>query len=196
MRKSERRRQLLQSARQLFIRQGLANTTLAQIAQGAAASETIILKHFADTKSIYIEVLKQIAQATLEKWRAEAASTGVALAKLHAIADLYVDGPRVQVLELRLLHGSLLEGQDEDIANCLRSFFQEAENLLAQLIAEGQQSGVFRRLLDPRVGAWELIWTAIGYQLVAPLGLTLYREPDSAAKAVDCFLHGLLKTDV
>jgi hypothetical protein len=68
--------------------------------------------------------------------------------------------------------------------------------LLAGIIAEGQQSGVFRRSLDPRVGAWEMIRTAMGYTLTLPLGLPLYQEDDYLAKAIECTLQCLLKTDV
>ena len=70
------------------------------------------------------------------------------------------------------------------------------ERLLAHIISEGQQTGVFRRSLDPRVGAWELIRTALGYTLTLPLGPPIYAEPDYVPRAIECLLHCLLKTDV
>ena len=70
------------------------------------------------------------------------------------------------------------------------------ETLLAGIIGEGQHSGVFRRNLDPRVGAWELIRTALGYTLTLPLGLPLYAEPNYLPAAIECLLHCLLKTDI
>jgi hypothetical protein len=78
----------------------------------------------------------------------------------------------------------------------VRSFYLDAETLLAELIAEGQQAGVFRRSLDPRVGAWEVIRTGLGYTLTLPLGVPLYQEPGYLPQAIDCLLHCLLKTDV
>ena len=78
----------------------------------------------------------------------------------------------------------------------LRAFYLDSEALLAQIISEGQQSGVFRRSLDPRVGAWELIRTALGYTLTLPLGVPLYAEADYIPRAIECLLHCLLKTDV
>ncbi len=78
----------------------------------------------------------------------------------------------------------------------LRGFYLESEELLAGVIAEGQQTGVFRRPLDPRVGAWELIRTALVYTLTRPLGIPLYLEPDYMPRAIECMLHCLLKTDV
>ena len=72
----------------------------------------------------------------------------------------------------------------------------EGEALLARIIAEGQQTGVFRRNLDPRVGAWELIRTALAYTLTLPLGVPLYQEADYLPRAIECLLHCLLKTDI
>jgi hypothetical protein len=94
------------------------------------------------------------------------------------------------------MHRTLVECADEEIAALLRSFYLDSEALLAQVIEEGQQSGVFRRPLDPRVGAWELIRTALGYTLTLPLNVPLYQESDYVPQAIDCLLHCLLKTDV
>ena len=49
---------------------------------------------------------------------------------------------------------------------------------------------------DPRVGAWELIRTALGYTLTLPLGIPLYQEADYLPHAIECLLACLLKTDV
>jgi hypothetical protein len=67
---------------------------------------------------------------------------------------------------------------------------------VAQIIADGQQSGFFRRSLDPRVGAWELIRSALACTLLRPLELPLYEDPDYLPRAIECALHCLLKTDV
>jgi len=68
----------------------------------------------------------------------------------------------------------------------------DCETLLAQVIAEGQQAGQIRSSLDPRVGAWELIRTALAYTLTLPLGIPLYEEPDYAARAIECLFECLL----
>ena len=115
---------------------------------------------------------------------------------MHAIADGYLGSTRRHAVEFRILHRALVETDDEEVVALLRSFYLDSEALLARVIAEGQQSGVFRRSLDPRVGAWELIRTALGYTLTLPLGVPLYDEPNYLPRAIDCLLHCLLKTDV
>ncbi len=94
------------------------------------------------------------------------------------------------------MHRTLIETDDPEIAALLRTFYLDTEALLAQVIAEGQAAGVFRRNLDPRVGAWELIRTGLGYTLTLPLGIPLYQEPDYLPRAIECLLQSLLKTDV
>jgi hypothetical protein len=118
------------------------------------------------------------------------------LAKLNAIVDIYLGATREHALELRVMHRTLIETADEEIAASLRKFYLDSEELLVRVIREGQQTGVFRRSFDPRIGAWELIRTALGYSLTQPLGIPLYQEADYIPRAIECLLHGLLKTDI
>jgi AcrR family transcriptional regulator len=196
LRRADRKRQLLAHAKQLFVTLGYQNTTTEKIATAAGISEPILYRHFDSKKALFLEVLHEIRAATLHRWRAETADLGDPLGKLHAIAEMYLGSTREHALELRVMHRALIETDDAEIADCLRSFYLDSESLLAEVIAEGQQTGVFRRSLDPRVGAWELIRTALGYTLTLPLGVPLYEEPDYLPRAIECLLHCLLKTDV
>jgi AcrR family transcriptional regulator len=196
MRKADRKRQLLSHAKQLFLTLGYQDTTTEKIARAAGVSEPMLYRHFESKKALFLEVLKEIREATLMRWQTETAGVTDPLAKLHAIADSYLGSTREHALEYRIMHRSLVETDDEEIVAMLRAYYLENETLLAQIIADGQQAGVFRRSLDPRVGAWEMIRTALGYTLTLPLGVPVYQEPDYIARAVDCLLHCLLKTDV
>jgi AcrR family transcriptional regulator len=196
MRKADRKRQLLSQAKQLFVTLGYQATTTEKIARAAGVSEPVLYRHFDSKKALFLEVLEEIRQATLHRWNHETAHLTDPLAKLHAIVDIYLGATREHALELRVMHRTLIESADEEIAACLRLFYLDSQDLLAQVIHEGQQTGVFRRSLDPRIGAWELIRTALGYSLTQPLGIPLYQEPDYVPRAIECVLHGLLKTDV
>jgi len=196
MRKADRKRQLLAHAKQLFLTHGYQNTTTEKIADAAGVTEPVLYRHFESKKALFLEVLQEIRAATLNRWNAETSAIADPLAKLHAIADMYLGSTRDHAVEFRIMHRALLDSDDEEIAACLRSFYLDSETLLAQVISEGQQSGVFRRDLDPRVGAWELIRTALGYTLTLPLGVPLYQEPDYLVRAIECLLHCLLKIDV
>jgi AcrR family transcriptional regulator len=196
MRKADRKRQLLEHAKQLFVRLGYQDTTTEKIARAAGITEPVLYRHFDNKKALFLEVLHEIREATLNRWRAETATLADPLEKLHRIVDLYLGSTREHALEFRIMHRTLIEISDEEIAAFLRSLYLDTENLLAETISAGQQTGVFRRSLDPRVGAWELIRTGLGYTLTLPLGIPLYEEPDYLPRAIDCLLHCLLKTDV
>ena len=196
MRKADRKRQLVAHAKQLFVTLGYQDTTTEKIAAAAGVSEPVLYRHFESKKTLYLEVLKEIREATLNRWHDETAGLSDPMAKLHAIADMYLGSTREHALEFRVMHRTLFDTDDQEIAAFLRSFYLDSEALLAQIISEGQQSGVFRRNLDPRVGAWELIRTALGYTLTLPLGIPLYQEPDYLPKAIECLLNCLLKIDV
>jgi AcrR family transcriptional regulator len=196
MRKADRKRQLLSHAKQLFVTLGYQDTTTEKIAAAAGVSEPVLYRHFDSKKTLFLEVLHEIREATLTRWYADTGPVLDPLAKLHAIADMYLGTTREHALEFRIMHRSLIEINDEEIAAFLRTFYLDSESLLARIISDGQQAGVFRRNLDPRVGAWELIRTALGYTLTLPLGIPLYEEPDYIPRAIDCLLHCLLKTDV
>jgi len=196
MRKADRKRQLLAHAKQLFVTLGYHDTTTEKIARAARVSEPVLYRHFESKKALFLEVLKEVREATVNRWHADTTGVTDPLAKLHAIADMYLGTTREHALEFRVMHRTLIETDDDEIAAFLRSFYLDSETLLAQIISEGQQTGVFRRSLDPRVGAWELIRTALGYTLTLPLGIPLYQEPNYLAKAIECLLHCLLKTDV
>lgn len=194
--KAERKRQLLGHARQLFQTQGYAGTTLEQIAAAAGVTVVVVTRHFPGKKDLFQELLQELRSDTLQRWENEIASLPDPLAKLHALADLYLACVQTMAGDLNILHRILGEGAEEDVRALLRAFYLEGETLLARIIGEGQQSGVFRRSLDPRVAAWEMIRTALGYSLTLPLGIPLYAEPDYLPRAIECLLHCLLKTDV
>src|SRR5262249_1563291 len=178
MRKAERKRQLLAHAKQLFVTLGYQHTTTEKIARAAGVSEPVLYRHFESKKALFLEVLQEVREATINRWKTETGPLTDPLHKLHVIADMYLGTTREHPLEFRIMHRTLIETDDPEIAALLRSFYLDSESLLAQVIAEGQQTGVFRRALDPRVGAWELIRTALGYTLTLSLGIPLYQEPD------------------
>jgi AcrR family transcriptional regulator len=192
MRRADRRRQLLGHAKHLFAELGYPHTTTEKIAQAAGVTEPVLYRHFESKKALFLEVLDEVRQATLHRWHSETAGIADPLHRLHAIVDLYLGSTRAQALELRIMHRTLVETDDEEIAACLRAFYLESESLLANVIREGQKTGAFRSELEPRDGAWELIRTALGYTLTLPLGIPLYQEANYLPRAVECVLRCLL----
>src|SRR6266550_4458777 len=84
LRKAGRKRQLLAHAKQLFVKHGYQDTTTEKIAGAAGVSEPVLYRHFESKKALFLEVLQEIRDATLNRWQAANESVTDPLAKLHA----------------------------------------------------------------------------------------------------------------
>src|SRR5262245_66060853 len=120
LRRAERKRQLLAQAKQLFVTLGYQATTTEKIAEAAGVTEPVLYRHFQTKKALFLEVLEEVRAATLERWHAETAGVTDPLAKLHAIADMYLGSTRAHALEFRVMHRTLVESDDPEIAAFLR----------------------------------------------------------------------------
>ena len=114
--RADRKRQLLIHAKQLFLTLGYHATTTEKIAEAAGVTEPVLYQHFDDKKALFLEVLRDIRETTLVRWQEEVARRADPLAKLQAIAGVYLGSTRDYAPEFRVLHRSLVETQDADIA--------------------------------------------------------------------------------
>ncbi|MCI0680826.1 MAG: TetR/AcrR family transcriptional regulator [Gemmataceae bacterium] len=192
LRKAERKRQLVAQAKQLFVALGYQHTTTEKIAEAAGVTEPVLYQHFPSKKALFLEVLQEIRQATLHRWDKETANITHPLEKLQSVVDLYLGSTRERTLEFRVMHRTLVEIDDSEIAACLRAFYLESEAFLTKILRQGQEAGLFRKGFDPRVGAWELIRTALGYTLTLPLEIPIYQEESYHQEAIAYLLHGML----
>ena len=191
MRKADRKRQLMEHAKQLFVTLGYQHTTTEKIAQAAGVSEPVLYRHFDSKKTLFIEVLDDIREATIHRWETETAKIADPMERLNAIVDFYLGSQVEHARDFHIMHRSLVETDDPEIAGTLRTFYLDSEKMLTQVIREGQESGVFRKDLDARLGAWELIRTALGYTLTLPLAIPIYKEKEYVPKAIACMLRCL-----
>lgn len=193
--KTERRRQLLAAAKQVFEANGYLHSTAALIAEAAGVSEALLNKYFAAKQVMLLEVLQEVRRETLDRWQTQTTALADPLAKLHVITDGFLQDTRRLQQEFRILQRTLLECDEEAVVTGLRSYLLDCEAHLAQVISEGQQAGLCRRSFDPRVGAWELIHNVLGQSLTLSLRLPLHQD-DFLPQAADCLLNCWIKTDV
>jgi AcrR family transcriptional regulator len=194
-RRAERRQQLLEQARRLFALQGYAATTPAQIAEAAGLSEAVFFRHYPVKGDLFRDLLNDLLAGTLNAWRDETEDLADPQARLMALGERYLASVRNEGAALRAVARTLLEADEESLASAQAPVLAW-EVFLAGLITQGQQTGVFRRSLDARVGAWQLMHAALGCLLTQPLHVPLHEQDEYAAQAIQCAVHCLLKTDV
>jgi AcrR family transcriptional regulator len=149
LRKGERKRQLLGHARDLLAAHGYQGLTLERLAEVAGVSLGIVKRHFDSKKAVFGEWLAGLCRATFQRWQTETAGLSDPLAKVHAVIEMYLTATREQAVDYRILHRALLDDTAAEVLDLVQAFYLDGETLLAQIIGEGQQSGVFRRSLDP-----------------------------------------------
>ncbi len=189
--KGERRRQLLDRARELFARHGYAAVTPAQIAEAAGTTPAVFARNFAGMPAVAAGLVADM-HAWLFADPTVAYPANESLGKLHALVELFLAEMKQPSSLVRVVYRMLAEAPDE-VRAVLPEAFEPSIAALGELIRAGQQEGVFRRPLDPQQAAWELLRSLFSlplFQEVEPAG-----EGDALA-GFDLLLHGLLKTDV
>jgi AcrR family transcriptional regulator len=190
-RKGKRRRQWLEHALTLIARQGFAATTLEQIAEAAGIAPSTLARSFKNKS----EVVRGIAEEFAERVLVVSADLPEPLAKLNVFVESFRKEMRLPASPSRVLLELLAEAPAEVIPAISEPLEPGVTNL-AGLIQIGQQEGVFRRSLDPRHTAWELLRSLFGLALLDGLEPAPLTDPDHPPVALECLLQGLLKTDV
>lgn len=182
---ADRRRQLLGVAKKLFAENGYKLTTTANIAKAAGVTEPILYRHFDSKKNLFLEVINEIRRETLDQWREIAAQQEDPLAVLRMVADSFQAAREVHQLEYRVAYRALAEVNDQEVARVLRAFYCDEADFFADIIRQGQKTGVFRKDVDPLLAGWSIIRQALAYSLTEPLGIPCYQEPGHYKRLVE-----------
>jgi hypothetical protein len=66
-----------------------------------------------------------------------------------------------------VLHGALSTSRDKKVLAVMKEHYTQIERFFAKVVTDGQKSGVFRKNIQPKAAAWQLITTGIGYGMIA-----------------------------
>jgi TetR/AcrR family transcriptional regulator len=147
MHASDRRRQLLDAALELFSRKGFGGTTTKEIAAAAGVTEAIIFRHFPSKQALYTAVLDSKAEAcSHEDWLADIQAhmdhnddAGV----LRFLAASILESYRTDASFERILLFAALEGHELGLAHH-RKFALPVFELFRDYIARRQSEGALR----------------------------------------------------
>lgn len=167
------RARILKAAKEIFFRDGFADTNLDEVASRAEVGKGTLYRHFESKAELYVAVLS-VGGAAFEDAMREAADQGAtALERLHSIGRFYrrywSEHPEYFFI-FSVLHFQEFIGQlSPALLAEVRGIWERPLRRLEQVIADGVRSGELRRC-DPWVMA-NVIWrtgnAAVG-ALVAP----------------------------
>ena len=191
----DRRRQILEVARELFARQGFQGTTTRAIARQAGVTEALIFRHFPTKEALYWALLEHTCQAARAREQLQE--------RLHDIRDdreLFAtiaedilkrntgDPGRARLMLYSALENHRLAGRFFHV------HFEEFYEALARHVARRMRQGHFRRT-DPRLAARGFVGMVIYHYLVQELfGGKRYRRFSDAQVSrtlADIWLAGM-----
>ena len=192
----ERRRQIIETAAEIFARNGFRGTTTREVAAAAGVSEAAVFKHFATKEDLYAAIIEAKAQIheimSSVGW---AASRGDDAAVLRTLARELMVRAQGDPTLMRLLFFSALEGHSlSDMF--LRSHVLQVDDFLCRYITRRVKAGAFRAV-HARLAAWNFIGM-VGHHILA---CELFGQKQSPRLTVEqlveeivaVFLHGVCR---
>ena len=184
----QRREQLIEVATKLFARNGYEATTTSAIALAAGVTEPILYRHFKNKQELFIAIVRSVSDVTLRAWQAIVAHEQDPIRRIKMICEGMPDHIKRNGDAYHVLHGALSTSRDKKVLTVMKEHYQQIERFFAQLVADGQKAGAFRKNLDPKAAAWELILSCIGYAMIS-LNLGPI-ERDTTREIIDSILNG------
>ncbi len=189
--KRETRQRIIEVAMDLFQRQGFNNTTMEQIAEVADIARKTLYNHFPVKEAIvdeYVKVIsKGLAQETFDNLQNLPDTRARLLAALDKAYEWVEINPEITGICLGYRLKNMFMGPGDS------SYETATQNIMTEIIRQGQQSGEIRRDVSVKLMVQQLnISRAVIVLnwLKDPSGFELRKE---MAKIVDLFIYGVVE---
>ena len=168
----DRRRQLLESAQEVFASQSYAKVGTADLAKAAGVSEPALYRYFSSKKDLFLATLRSTGPKLLEIWQNIAYDVEDPLETLWSIGVHYYDHLQNHSGNMKLQFQAVSEADDAEIRQALRENFEGFVSFVAETLEEGKRRGVVRRDLDARLVAWQFLGIGLTLDLMHLLGFS------------------------
>jgi len=147
-RAADRRREILDAAREVFAAKGYESASMAEIAARVGIVEGALYKHFASKRELLFEATRHFYEPLLERTRQQLSGVRGTRNRLRFVIgrqlESFVEHPdvcRLIIHEIRP-HGDYAR-------SVVRDLNREAASLLLQILEEGRQEGLLREDVSP-----------------------------------------------
>ena len=147
----DRKQRILEVAQRLLTRNGWRNTTLAQIAGEAGVSPAGLLHHFESKE----QLLHAVLDARDADDDAHANRAGDLISEVAAVADRFARSPELVGTYTVLLAENI--DPDAPLHDRLLTRYQDAVDIITELIRRGQEAGRYRMDMDITVKAVQIL---------------------------------------
>lgn len=144
--RARRREVILNAAAELFAGRDYASVQVEEVAKRAGVGKATLYRYFPSKEELYLESLERALGGLEHKLNAELAPQQVpASVRLSAMVSALVGTLSEQLQTLKLLGGDQSDLADRT-RRILRRRSQRSATALQQVLAEGMQSGEFRKI--------------------------------------------------
>jgi len=159
--RAESRRRILDSAREVFFRDGFMAANLDEVAERAGVAKGTLYRYFDNKADLYVGVLADNGAAFTQRMRETVAGEGPVLAKLERLARFYLDHwlshPQYfkifWALDNQRVIGTLPPAVIDEVAR----LWEACVSIVDELLREGVATGEFRGC--DTWGIANMLWT-------------------------------------
>ncbi len=148
-----RRIEILRRATELFERQGVANTSMEDIAKEVGIKREAIYYYFKSKEEILLQIILPQSRSLLMALRGVQATEASSSDKLRQAVSTHLGSYNPQYLEMTVMLRDKHFLQDQAGLSELRRTWRQYTAIWVQLIREGQAAGEFDPALDPELTA-------------------------------------------
>ena len=167
-----RRRQIIETAREVFSGQSYRKVGTADVAKAAGVSEPALYRYFSSKKELFLATLRATAPKLLEVWQEIASDIDDPLETLWSIGVSYYDHLQHHSGNMKLQFQALSEADDPEIREALRENFGSFVTFVADTLDEGKRRGIVRSDIDSRLVAWQFLGIGLTLDMMHMLGFS------------------------
>lgn len=163
--KEERRGALLEAAREVFARKGLAASKMTDLAAAAGISYGLVYHYFPDKESVFAALVEEAVQEGLQLITAIRQGPGTPWEQLQELCARLLEGVREEPsVPLILVQAHTSENVPGPVTEALARYSTRFFQQLVELLEAGQRAGQVVDLPAPEL-AWTLLATVQGLAL-------------------------------
>lgn len=172
LRAEERRRQLLETAAEVFAQRGFHGTTTRALADAAGITEPILYQHFDNKLDLFTTLIREVGREVIAGWQARLEEAPTPEARLTALLGAnpatHERGRGVYRVIFQAMTDSAV---DQRVRRAINQHIRELHRVIASEIASLQKQKVVRHDRAADELSWMLVETAIGVGMLAPMKL-------------------------
>jgi AcrR family transcriptional regulator len=165
-----RKRQIIESAREVFAAQSYAKVGTADLAKAAGVSEPALYRYFSTKKDLFLATLRTTGPRLLEIWQNIASDVEDPLETLWAVGVDYYDHLQSHSENMKIQFQALSEADDAEIREALRVNFEAFVRFVSDTLDDGKRRGIVRRDVDSRLLAWQFLGLGMTLDLMQLVG--------------------------